>query len=236
MINTPDNSEPSRPIYFSAHDIHAYYGESYIVQGISLNVHEGEILALLGRNGAGKTSTLRAIARLDDPAIHKGEIWLDHQPLHNMKAWEAAQAGIALVPEDRRVIQGLTVEENLQLAQIEKPIGWSLERIYELYEHCYDYAKKKNKDILFEIGTEEQSGSTSTFEEIEYFLEKLNKICNSDEYFATLTKKHKNIKILQICPDNLLKSGVVGTSKEDLIRDYHCGFKKGIDFLNTNFL
>ena len=49
-----------------------------------------------------------------------------------------------------------------------------LERIYELYEHCYDYAKKKNKDILFEIGTEEQSGSTSTFEEIEFFLEKLN--------------------------------------------------------------
>lgn len=65
MINTPDNAEPSKPIYFSAHDIHAYYGESYIVQGVSLNVHEGEILALLGRNGAGKTSTLRAIARLD---------------------------------------------------------------------------------------------------------------------------------------------------------------------------
>jgi len=55
MINTPDNAEPSKPIYFSAHDIHAYYGESYIVQGVSLNVHEGEILALLGRNGAGKT-------------------------------------------------------------------------------------------------------------------------------------------------------------------------------------
>ena len=79
MINTPDNAEPSKPIYFSAHDIHAYYGESYIVQGVSLNVHEGEILALLGRNGAGKTSTLRAIARLDEPSVNKGEIWLDHQ-------------------------------------------------------------------------------------------------------------------------------------------------------------
>ena len=106
MINTPDNAEPSKPIYFSAHDIHAYYGESYIVQGVSLNVHEGEILALLGRNGAGKTSTLRAIARLDEPSVNKGEIWLDHQPLHTMKAWEAAQAGISLVPEDRRIIQG----------------------------------------------------------------------------------------------------------------------------------
>ena len=147
MINTPDNTEASMPIYFSAHDIHAYYGESYIVQGISLNVHEGEILALLGRNGAGKTSTLRAIARLDDPTIHKGEIWLDHQPLHKMQAWEAAQAGIALVPEDRRIIQGLTVEENLQLAQIEKPIGWSLERIYELFPRLGERRKQEGTTL-----------------------------------------------------------------------------------------
>ena len=147
MINTPDITEASRPIYFSAHDIHAYYGESYIVQGISLNVHEGEILALLGRNGAGKTSTLRAIARLDDPTIHKGEIWLDHQPLHKMQAWEAAQAGIALVPEDRRIIQGLTVEENLQLAQIEKPIGWSLDRIYELFPRLGERRKQEGTTL-----------------------------------------------------------------------------------------
>ena len=147
MINKPDNTEASKPIYFSAHDIHAYYGESYIVQGISLNVHEGEILALLGRNGAGKTSTLRAIARLDDPTIHKGEIWLDHQPLHKMQAWEAAQAGIALVPEDRRIIQGLTVEENLQLAQIEKPIGWSLERIYELFPRLGERRKQEGTTL-----------------------------------------------------------------------------------------
>ena len=147
MINTPGNAEPSKPIYFSAHDIHAYYGESYIVQGVSLNVHEGEILALLGRNGAGKTSTLRAIARLDEPSVNKGEIWLDHQPLHTMKAWEAAQAGISLVPEDRRIIQGLTVEENLQLAQIEKPIGWSLERIYELFPRLGERRKQEGTTL-----------------------------------------------------------------------------------------
>ena len=147
MINTPDNAEPSKSIYFSAHDIHAYYGESYIVQGVSLNVHEGEILALLGRNGAGKTSTLRAIARLDEPSVNKGEIWLDHQPLHTMKAWEAAQAGISLVPEDRRIIQGLTVEENLQLAQIEKPIGWSLERIYELFPRLGERRKQEGTTL-----------------------------------------------------------------------------------------
>ena len=55
------------PAYFSAYDLHAYYGESYIVQGVSFNIHEGEIVALLGRNGAGKTSTLRTIARAGSP-------------------------------------------------------------------------------------------------------------------------------------------------------------------------
>lgn len=127
------NHASTAPAFLSVWDLHAYYGESYIVQGISFNVHEGEILALLGRNGAGKTSTLRAIARMDDPQISRGEIWLDHKPLHKMASFEASQAGLGLVPEDRCIIAGLTVEENLKLAQIAPPIGWSLERVYELF-------------------------------------------------------------------------------------------------------
>ncbi|MFK7868449.1 MAG: ABC transporter ATP-binding protein [Roseobacter sp.] len=127
------NMAATAPAFLSVWDMHAYYGESYIVQGISFNVHEGEILALLGRNGAGKTSTLRAIARLSDPELRHGEIWLDHQPLHSMTSYEASQAGLGLVPEDRRIIAGLTVEENLKLAQIAPPIGWSLDRVYDLF-------------------------------------------------------------------------------------------------------
>lgn len=141
------NHASSAPAYFSAYDIHAYYGESYIVQGVNMTVHEGEILALLGRNGAGKTSTLRSIARLDDPAVRSGEIWLDHQPLHQMSSYQAAQAGIGLVPEDRRIIQGLTVEENIQLAQIEKPIGWSLERIYDLFPRLGERRKQEGTTL-----------------------------------------------------------------------------------------
>lgn len=141
------NHASHAPAYFSAYDIHAYYGESYIVQGVSMNIHEGEILALLGRNGAGKTSTLRAIARLDDPMLMKGEVWLDHQPLHKMKSYQAAQAGISLVPEDRRIIQGLTVEENIQLAQIEKPIGWSIERIYDLFPRLGERRKQEGTTL-----------------------------------------------------------------------------------------
>ncbi len=141
------NKAATAPAYFSVWDVHAYYGESYIVQGVSLNVHEGEILALLGRNGAGKTSTLRAIARLADPMLTHGEVWLDHQPLHNMKAYEAAQAGIGLVPEDRRIIQGLTVEENLLLAQIAPPIGWSLDRIYDLFPRLKERRKQDGSTL-----------------------------------------------------------------------------------------
>ncbi len=130
--------------YFSAWELNAYYGESFIVQGVSMKIQEGEILALLGRNGAGKTSTLRAIARLDDPALTHGEIWLDHKPLHTMKSYEAAQSGVGLVPEDRRIIQGLSVEENLKLAQIAEPIGWSLERITIFSQDWVSVANKRN--------------------------------------------------------------------------------------------
>ena len=137
------NQAATAPAYFSVWDLHAYYGESYIVQGVSFNVHEGEILALLGRNGAGKTSTLRAIARLDSPQMTHGEIWLDHKHLHTMNAHQAAVAGIQLVPEDRRIIAGLTVEENLQLAQIVEPVGWSLDRIYELFPRLGERRKQE---------------------------------------------------------------------------------------------
>ena len=127
------NMAETAPAFLSVWEMQAYYGESYIVQNISFNVHEGEILALLGRNGAGKTTTLRAIARMDSPQLNHGEIWLDHKPLHSMSSYQAAQSGIALVPEDRSIIPGLTVEENIRLAQIAPPIGWSLQRIYELF-------------------------------------------------------------------------------------------------------
>lgn len=137
------NQAATAPAYFSAYDVHAYYGESYIVQGISFNVHEGEILALLGRNGAGKTTTLRSIARMDSPQVQGGEIWLDHQPLHNMASYEASTVGLGLVPEDRCIIPGLTVEENLQLAQIAPPIGWSLERLYDLFPRLGERRKQE---------------------------------------------------------------------------------------------
>ena len=142
-FNKNANNAATAPAYLSVWNIESYYGESYIVQDVSFNVHEGEILALLGRNGAGKTTTLRTIARMSDPELRHGEVWLDHKPLHKMASYEASQAGIALVPEDRRIIPGLTVEENLLLAQIAPPVGWSLERVYELFPRLGERRKQE---------------------------------------------------------------------------------------------
>ena len=139
--------------FFSAQNLHAYYGESYIVQGVSFEMQEGEILALLGRNGAGKTSTLRTIARAEDPHLHRGEIWMNGHALHEMKAYQAARLGVSLVQEDRCIIPGLSVEENLKLAQIAEPVGWPLEKIYE---HFPRLAERRKQDGSTLSGGEQQ--------------------------------------------------------------------------------
>ncbi|WP_371872893.1 ABC transporter ATP-binding protein [Notoacmeibacter sp. MSK16QG-6] len=139
--------------FFSVRDIHAYYGESYIVQGVSFELKKGEVLSLLGRNGAGKTSTLRTLARLDNPQLRRGEIWLDGEPLHERKAHHAARSGIQLVPEDRRIIGGLTVEENLVLSQVSGEKGWELEKIYS---HFPRLAERRRQEATTMSGGEQQ--------------------------------------------------------------------------------
>jgi len=139
--------------YFSCSGLQAYYGESYIVQGVGFELGEGEIVALLGRNGAGKTSTLRTIARLAAPKLRAGDIWLAGEALHRLPAWRAARCGVGLVPEDRRIIPGLSVEENLQLAQIEGPRGWPLERIYGRFPRL---AERRRQEGVTLSGGEQQ--------------------------------------------------------------------------------
>ena len=153
-MTMPDvKTAEAAPAYFSVRDIHSFYGESYIVQGVSFDVAEGEVVALLGRNGAGKTSTLRTLARALDPELKRGEIWLNGEPIHKLKDFQAAQKGIQLVQEDRRIIPGLTVEENLQLARIAEPKGWSLEQIYS---HFPRLAERRKQEGVTLSGGEQQ--------------------------------------------------------------------------------
>ena len=119
--------------YFKCDNLHAYYDESYILRGVGFELEQNQLLALLGRNGAGKTTTLRSIAQAQAPTLKQGEVWLEGEPIHKLATHKAAQRGISLVPEERKIIPGLTVEEQLVLSKIAPPEGWSLERVYDLF-------------------------------------------------------------------------------------------------------
>ncbi len=147
MSNATMASAPDGDAYFRVDGLKAYYGDSYIVQDVSFSVNEGEIVALLGRNGAGKTSTLRAIARAASPELRSGSIWLKGQAIHEMQDFEAALAGVQLVPEDRRIIPGLSVEENLDIARIAGSNGWDYERIYQLFPRLKERRRQEGTTL-----------------------------------------------------------------------------------------
>ena len=100
-------------------DLHAYYGEAHILQGVSLTVGAGEVVTLIGRNGAGKTTTLKSIMGLVPP--RGGRISFDGRELTTLPTHEVARAGIAYVPEERRILPNLSVAENLRLAMLSVP-------------------------------------------------------------------------------------------------------------------
>ena len=107
----------------------AGYAGSIVLEGLSLTVHEGEAVALLGRNGVGKTTTLRAIT--GTVRVSGGSLTLDGKDITNAKSYEINQAGISLVPEGRRLFPNLTTLDNLRIAQ--RPGGATLEEVYEIF-------------------------------------------------------------------------------------------------------
>src|SRR3989441_12137339 len=115
------------------HDLVAGYGGSVVIHGLSLGVAEGEVVCLLGRNGAGKPTTLRSIMGLTPPragrVIFKGKEITGRQP------FEIARLGVGYVPDDRRIFPDLTVEENLEI--VRRVTGregrWTVERVYQLF-------------------------------------------------------------------------------------------------------
>lgn len=114
--------------------INTFYGNAHVLFDVSIQVRDGECVSLLGRNGAGKTTTLRTIMNLN-PA-RSGRVSFGNKPLHGLMPYQVAQAGIAFVPEDRRIFPTLSVEENLVLGKKKGLQGqepWPLERIYETF-------------------------------------------------------------------------------------------------------
>ena len=97
----------------SVRDLHTYYADSYVLQGVSLELRRGQVVAILGRNGMGKTTLIRSISGLT-PA-REGEIVFDGQRIERLRPFEIAQRGMALVPQGRRIFKNLSVRENLML-------------------------------------------------------------------------------------------------------------------------
>jgi branched-chain amino acid transport system ATP-binding protein len=114
-------------------DVHTYYGKSHILHGVSLRVEPGEVVGLLGRNGVGKSTTLKTIMGLVRPA--RGRITLDDRPIAGLPPYRLARLGIAWVPEDRRIFRLLTVMENLRTGLDRN--GLSEERRRGLLEKVY---------------------------------------------------------------------------------------------------
>jgi branched-chain amino acid transport system ATP-binding protein len=116
--------------FFEAEGINSYYGDSHILFDVSLRVERHEVVALLGRNGAGKSTTLKTLMGI--VKAKSGTIRIDGTALQGKPPHVVADAGVQLVPEERRIFGTLTVEENLVLAALSAPNAWPLSRIYAM--------------------------------------------------------------------------------------------------------
>jgi branched-chain amino acid transport system ATP-binding protein len=123
-------------------DVHASYGLSEVLFGVSLEVAAGECVCLLGRNGVGKTTTMRSIMGLTPPS--RGRIRWKGRELRGLAPHQIANAGIGFVPEDRRIFAELTVWENLDVAaRRPRAGGWTVERVYELFPKLAELADRQ---------------------------------------------------------------------------------------------
>jgi branched-chain amino acid transport system ATP-binding protein len=125
--------------------LHSYYGDSHILFDVSLRVERNEVVALLGRNGAGKSTTLKSLMGVVTP--REGSVVLDGMELAGRKSHAIARAGMQLVHEERRIFGSLDVEENLILAGLTAPGKWPLERVYGMFPRLKDRRSSRGTDL-----------------------------------------------------------------------------------------
>ena len=127
-------------------DIHTYYGDAYVLQGLSLKVEEGQILGLLGRNGVGKTTLVNSVVGFNPP--RRGRILFRGVDITRVSSFETIRSGMGLVPQGRRVFPSLSVEENLKVA--ERGLsrrGWNAERVYALFPRLKERHAQRAKTL-----------------------------------------------------------------------------------------
>ena len=134
-------------------NIHTYYGKSYILQGVSLKVEEGSVVAMLGRNGMGKTTTIRSIIGLNPP--RRGVVRFKGKDITNLAPHRIARMGIGVVPQGRQIFPSLSVTENLTMAAraSRKHESWSIDSVYSLFPILK--VRAKNKGTLLSGGEQQ---------------------------------------------------------------------------------
>ena len=125
--------------------LNSYYGDSHILFDVSMRVERQEVVALLGRNGAGKSTTLKSLMGVVTP--RSGTVTLDGVAMAGRKSHAIARAGMQWVPEERRIFGSLDVEENLELAGLTAAKRWTLERIYDVFPRLYQRRRNRGTDL-----------------------------------------------------------------------------------------
>jgi branched-chain amino acid transport system ATP-binding protein len=127
-----------------AEELHTFYGKSHILHGVGLEVHEGEIVTLLGRNGAGKSTTLRSLVGLTPP--RDGVVTIFGHATTGWPPYRIAALGVGYVPEGRRIFANLTVDENL-LVPLERPGPWTIARVHEIFPRLAERRNNKGRQL-----------------------------------------------------------------------------------------
>ncbi len=131
----------------SVNDIHTYYGESYILQGLSLKSDQASVVALVGRNGMGKTTTMRSIIGFTHP--RRGKIYFKDKDITDLPSFQICQMGISLVPQGRRIFPSLSLRENLVIAAryTQRKGAWNMEKIFSLFPILRERANNKGNQL-----------------------------------------------------------------------------------------
>ena len=159
-LNQTDNDRSesvTRPgkVRLSIRDVEAFYGQIQALRGVSLDVHEGEIVTLLGSNGAGKSTTLKTISGL--VRARRGDVHLEGESIATLAAHEIARRGVVHVPEGRRILRGLTVKENLELGAFTvKDNALRRQRLEEVYELFPILHERRHQDGSLLSGGQQQ--------------------------------------------------------------------------------